>query len=108
MPTIKPNQAKQILEKIFKDPGMAYGLKEFEEINLEDVLDIREQEKRRFYIKDLKSGGFRFVFDEEKNQGRPEEIIRQLWLHKLHEEYHYPFERMDIEKKHSFWSRNPC
>jgi len=102
MPTIKPNKAKEIIDKIFKDPGALYGLKEFEDINFEEVLDIREEQHKKFYIKDIKTGKSRLVFDKEKQRGKPEEIIRQLWLHKLHTTYKYPFNRIDIEKSIHF------
>lgn len=49
MPTVKPNQAKEILDEIFKNPGVLYGLKEFEGINFEEVLDIREEQRKKFY-----------------------------------------------------------
>jgi len=38
------------------------------------------------------------VFDEKKGTGKPEEIVRQLWLHKLNAHYKYPLDRMDTEK----------
>jgi type I restriction enzyme M protein len=98
MPTKKINKVKEVLDKIFRDTEAAYGLKEFENINFDEVLDITEEEKGKFYIKDIKSGNLRVVFDEEKQKGRPEEIIRQLWLNKLHTFYKYPLDRMDVEK----------
>ena len=102
MPTQKPNKAKEIISKIFKDLSIAYGLKEFENIDIADVLKITEQEKNKFYIKDLAGGKERLVWDEKKQAGRPEEIIRQLWLYKLNKEYNYSFERIAIEKSVSF------
>ncbi|MDZ4299907.1 MAG: type I restriction enzyme HsdR N-terminal domain-containing protein [Candidatus Sungbacteria bacterium] len=98
MPTKKPNRTEEIITKIFRDSEMAFGLREFEGIAIHDVLHITEEEKDRYYIKDLKSGKLRFVFDEKKNTGKPEEIVRQLWLSKLNKHYHYPFDRMDTEK----------
>lgn len=102
MPTQKINKTEEIINKIFKDPAIVYGLKEFEKINFEEVLTITEEEKCRYFIKDLKSGKFRLVFDEEKNLTKPEEIIRQLWLYKLNKFYGYPFERIDTEKSIHF------
>ncbi len=102
MPTKKPNKTEEIISKVFKDPEMTFGLKEFESVELNKVLEITEQEKNRFYIKDLKSGKQRFVFDEKKETGKPEEIVRQLWLHKLHTRYKYPYERMETEKSIHF------
>ncbi len=102
MPTIKPNKAEEVIGKIFKGQDLPYGLKEFEGIVVSEILYISEQESHRFYIKDLKSGAHKFVYDEEKQTSKPEEIVRQLWLHKLHTHYKYPFERMDTEKSIHF------
>ncbi|HEY4474073.1 MAG TPA: N-6 DNA methylase [Candidatus Paceibacterota bacterium] len=98
MPTKRPNRAEEIIGKIFRDTEMAFGLKEFEGIEIYNVLEITEEEKDRYYIKDKKSGKLRFVFDEKKGTGKPEEIVRQLWLHKLNVHYKYPLDRMDTEK----------
>ncbi len=102
MPTKKPKRTKEIINKVFRDSEMAHGLKEFENINLEEVLNITEEEKGKFYIKDIKSGDLRVVFDEAKQKGRPEEIIRQLWLYKLNKHYEYPLDRLDTEKSIHF------
>lgn len=102
MPTQKLNKSKEIIDKVFKDNSVAYGLKEFENINLEEVLIITEEEKNRFYLKDIKSGKLKFVWDETKKSGKPEEIIRQLWLNKLHSDYQYPLDRIDTEKSIHF------
>ncbi len=98
MSTKKPNRAEEIIGKIFRDTEMAFGLKEFEGIDIYKVLEITEEEKGRYYLKDKKSGKSRFVFDEKKGTGKPEEIVRQLWLHKLNVHYKYPLDRMDTEK----------
>ncbi len=105
MPTIKPNKSEEILGKIFKEPSTVYGLKEFDGLNIPEILTITEEEPHRFYVKDLKSGEKRFVYDEVKQSGKPEEIIRQLWLYKLHIHYQYPLERIDTEKSVHFGSR---
>ncbi len=102
MPTIKPSKTREIIDKIFRDSSIAYGLKEFEGVNFNDVLKITEQEKNRYCVKDLKSGKERFVWDDKKQNGKPEEIIRQLWLYKLNTYYKYPFDRIDVEKSVHF------
>lgn len=102
MPTKKPNRTKEIIDKIFRDPEISYGLKEFEDINFESTLEITEEERGKFYIKDAKSKKLKLVFDEKKQKGKPEEIVRQLWLHKLNIHYKYPLERIDIEKSIHF------
>lgn len=102
MPTVKPNESLEIIDKIFHHQEVAYGLKEFEGLILNEVLTITEEEKGIFYLKDLKSSNKRLVFDEVKQKGKPEEIIRQLWLYKLHHFYKYPFDRIEIEKSIHF------
>lgn len=102
MPTIKPNKIEEVVSKIFKSLDSNYGLKEFGETPLSEILYASEQEKGRYYIKDLKSGSFKFIYDDAKQTGKPEEIVRQLWLHKLHTHYKYPFDRIDTEKSVHF------
>src|SRR3990167_11553098 len=102
MPTKKPNRAQEIVQKIFKDPLVLFGLREFEGINFEKALYIVEKEKGIFCVQDHQSGELRVVYNEEKQKGKPEEIIRQLWVYKLHHEYKYPLERIGIEKSIHF------
>ncbi|OGZ33072.1 MAG: hypothetical protein A3I88_02830 [Candidatus Portnoybacteria bacterium RIFCSPLOWO2_12_FULL_39_9] len=103
MPTQKQNKAKEIINKIFRQPDIIYGLNEFKNItDFEDILKITEESKGKFNIKDLKTKKPRIVFDAKKQKGRPEEIIRQLWLYKLNKDYGYPFDRIDIEKSIHF------
>src|SRR3989344_5856861 len=98
MPTPKPTKSKEIIAKIFKDGELVYGLKEFEGFDIESILRITEEEKGRYYLEDLKTGKSRFVYDDKKGNGKPEEIVRQLWIHKLNKHYKYPLDRMDTEK----------
>lgn len=102
MPTKKQNKTSEIIDKVFKNTETAFGLREFEGIDLEDALSVTEEEKGRFYIKDLKSGNLRLVLDEEKAITKPEEIVRQLWIYKLHNYYLYPLERIATEKSIHF------
>lgn len=102
MPTKKTNQTGEVIGKIFRNPEAAYGLKEFEGVDFENVLRITEEERGRFYAQDLKSRKLKFVWDEKKQTGRPEEIVRQLWLFKLNAYYQYPFDRIDTEKSIHF------
>lgn len=88
----------QTIIKILKDSSVQYGLKEFEGIKPEEVLDIFEKEKGKFYVKCLKREKDILVFNEEKNLSKPEEIIRQLWIYKLIKNYGYPLSRIDLEK----------
>lgn len=91
-----------ILNQIFRDPEMQYGLKEFENIKPDEILEIFEKEKGKFYLKCFKREKEILVLNVEKNLSKPEEIIRQLWLHKLTKYYNYPLERIDLEKNINF------
>ncbi|HHT9138807.1 MAG TPA: N-6 DNA methylase [Candidatus Wunengus sp. YC60] len=101
MPTIKPNKVGDVTDKIFKDASVLYGLKEFEGIDFESALYIWEEDNK-FYVKDLKSGNPRIVYDEQKQAGRPEEIVRQLWLYKLRTVLKYSYDRLETEKSIHF------
>ena len=102
MPTKKPNKAKEIIDKVFRSGETAFGLKEFEDADIFSVLEITQDEPNRFYIKDLSGGKNRFVWDDKKQSGRPEEIVRQLWIHKLKTHYGYPADRIKIEHSVQF------
>mgnify|MGYP001618770791 CR=1 FL=1 len=94
--------ASEVLTKIFKDPSIQYGLREFDEVKPEQVLEIFEKEKGKFYIKCFKRNKDILLLNEEKNLSKPEEVIRQLWINKLAKYYNYPLERIDLEKDIKF------
>lgn len=98
-------KTKNIIDQIFKSFALDYGLQEFSDYKAEEALEIREKEPNRFYLKDLKTGADRFVYDSEKQTGKPEEIVRQMWLYKLNKHYKYPYERIDTEKSVHFGSK---
>lgn len=102
MPTIKPNLTGEIIDKVFRDALMVYGLKEFENMHISEILTITQEEKGEYFIKDFKSGNKKFVYSESKTKGKPEEIVRQLWIYKLHTVYGYPLDRIDTEKSIHF------
>jgi len=93
-----PKNSVNILNKIFRDPSVQYGLKEFEGINLDETLNIFEKGKGKFYIKCLKRDKDILLYNEEKNLSKPEEVIRQLWLYKLTKFYGYSLGQIDLEK----------
>jgi type I restriction enzyme M protein len=89
---------REIIDAIFKDPQVKYGLREFSKLKIEEVLQVFEKEKGKFYIRCLKRDKDILVYDKNKNTSKPEEIIRQLWLIRLIKDYHYPLERIELEK----------
>jgi len=92
----------EIINKIFRNPDIQFGLTEFEKINTSDVLKISEEEKGKYYLKCLKRNKDLLIWDEEKQTGKPEEIVRQLWLYKLTKVYNYPLERIQVEQSVNF------
>lgn len=89
---------KKILDKIFRDPRIKYGLKEFSNLKIDEVLNIFEKEKGKFYLTCLKRNKNLLVWNEEKQRGAPEEIIRQLWIFKLIIDYSYPLDQIKVEE----------
>jgi len=92
----------KVLDWIFKDALIKYGLKEFRDIEISKEIDIFEKEKDKLYIHCLKRDKDILVYNKNKNIGAPEEIIRQLWLKKLKDEYKYSVERIEVEKSIEF------
>lgn len=45
---------REILDAIFKDPQVKYGLREFSKLKIEEAITIFEKEKDKFYIHCLK------------------------------------------------------
>jgi type I restriction enzyme M protein len=89
---------REILDAIFKDPQVKYGLREFSKLKIEETLTIFEKEKDKFYIRCLKRDKDILVYDKNRDTSKPEEIIRQLWLVRLIEDYRYPLNRIELEK----------
>src|SRR3989344_9286868 len=88
---------KEVLDKIFRKQDQAFGLEEFGAIHPEDTLEIFEKETGKYYLKCLVRNKDLLVWNEEKQNGEPEEIVRQLWVQKLTREYNYPIERIAVE-----------
>jgi len=91
---------EKVLDWIFKDVSVKYGLTEFS--NVPKKVEIFEKEKGKFYTHCLKRDKDILVYNKDKNTGAPEEIVRQLWLKKLTKEYKYPLDRIEVEKSVHF------
>lgn len=96
------NITQEIINKIFHSSNIQFGLMEFEKTGISETLNIVQKEKGKFYLKCMKRDRDLLVWNEEKQMGEPEEIIRQLWLHKLNKHYNYPVDRIEVEKSVSF------
>jgi len=91
----------EILDLVFKDSSVKHGLQEFSKEILKRI-NAFEKEDGRFYVRCLKRGKDIFIYDKNKKTGKPEEVIRQLWLVKLTQEYKYPLDRIEVEKSVQF------
>ncbi|MFH1910175.1 MAG: N-6 DNA methylase [bacterium] len=95
------NKTREVISQIFKDPDALYGLKEFSDLNIDEILNIFEKDKK-YYLTCFKRDKEIQVFNPENNQTNPEEIIRQLWLYKLLNYFKYPKDRIEVEKDVQF------
>jgi type I restriction enzyme M protein len=91
----------EILDMVFKDSSVKHGLQEFSKEILKRI-NAFEKEDGKFYVRCLKRGKDIFIYDKNKKTGKPEEVIRQLWLIKLTQEYKYPLDRIEVEKSVQF------
>lgn len=88
----------QKIGDIFSLPDIKHGLSLFksEEINYIENLIAKDEDK--YFIKCQIKGKLKIA--------KPEEIVRQLWIYRLLNEYRYPKERIDIERVVYFGSRD--
>ena len=91
----------EILDMVFKDSSVKHGLQEFSKEILKRI-NAFEKEDGKFYVRCLKRGKDIFIYDKNKKTGKPEEVIRQLWLIKLAQGYKYPLDRIEVEKSVQF------
>ena len=94
-------ETDEILDMVFKDSTVKHGLQEFSKEILKRI-NAFEKEDGKFYVRCLKRGKDIFIYDKNKKTGKPEEVIRQLWLIKLTQEYKYPLDRIEVEKSVQF------
>lgn len=92
---------EEIFDLVFKDASTKHGLQEFSQAILGKIKAF-EKEPGRYYIRCLKREKDIFIYDQNKKIGKPEEIIRQLWLMKLTQDYKYPLDRIEVEKSVQF------
>jgi len=96
---------EQVIDLIFKDPAVKHGLAEFDDLGKppHEILNIyakavesgRAKGEVRYYLKCFKRETDIQVYSAKKSN--PEEIVRQLWLYKLHHVYQYPWDHIQVE-----------
>lgn len=92
------NTTQQILNKIFKNPEQ--DLLMFDDLS---KIDVYEKDDGKFYIKAIsKLDEEKLVYNSKTGKCAPEEIVRQLYLHKLTKHYKYPKDLIELEKHVNF------
>jgi type I restriction enzyme M protein len=107
--------SKEIIDRIFKEPGIKYELTEFESLGkpIHEVLSVypktaetgRDAGKTKYYLKSFipfPSGNEEVQIFVEGGKSAPEEIVRQLWIYKLIHQYGYMADEIEIEKSVQF------
>ena len=109
------NMTKELIDRIFKEPGIKYELTEFETLGkpIHEILSIypktvetgRDAGKVKYYLKSFipfSSGNEEVQVHVEGGKSAPEEIVRQLWAYKLIHQYGYQADEIDLEKSVQF------
>jgi type I restriction enzyme M protein len=106
---------KEIIDRIFKEPGVQFELTEFENFGkpIHEILSVypkaattgKDAGKTKYYLKSLipfSTGNEEVQVHAEGGKSAPEEIVRQLWVYKLMHQYGYRADEIDLEKAVQF------
>ncbi|CRI66574.1 conserved hypothetical protein [Thiocapsa sp. KS1] len=106
---------KEVIDRIFKEPGIQYELTEFENLGkpIHEIIAIypkvvatgKDAGKTKYFLKSLipfSSGNEEVQVYVEGGKSAPEEIVRQLWVYKLVHQYGYSADQIDLEKSVQF------
>ena len=102
---------KEIIDRIFKEPGIKFELTEFETLGkpIHEIINIyaktaeagRDAGKTKYFLKSFipfSTGNEEVQVYVEGGKSAPEEIVRQLWVYKLIHHYGYNEDEIDLEK----------
>ncbi|MDW7977119.1 MAG: type I restriction enzyme HsdR N-terminal domain-containing protein, partial [Leptospiraceae bacterium] len=92
-----PNNNSKI-SSIFSSQDVKYGITLFTDPEKENIEKLIEEREGKFFIK--------CQVKEKLKPAKPEEIVRQLWIYRLLNEYNYPKDRIDVERVIYFGSRD--
>jgi type I restriction enzyme M protein len=106
---------KELIDRIFKEPGIKFELTEFGALGkpIHEILAIypktaatgKDAGKIKYYLKSLipfSSGTEEIQVYSEGGKSAPEEIVRQLWVYKLIQQYGYKADEIDLERSVQF------
>lgn len=107
----KEPTTKEVIDRVFKAPGIKFELSEFENLGkpIHDIVSIyskvvtagKDAGKTKYYLKSFipfSTGNEEVQVYAEGGKSAPEEIVRQLWVYKLMQQYNYKADEMDLEK----------
>lgn len=106
---------KEVIDRIFKAPSIKFDLTEFTSLgkSIHDIITIypkvaktgKDAGKTKYFLKSFVpfySGTEEVQVYVEGGKSAPEEIVRQLWVYKLMQEYDYRADELDLEKSVQF------
>lgn len=85
------------LQKMFSVPDVEYGLSLFNSDEINAIKRLIIEQEGKYFIKCQIKNRYKIA--------KPEEIVRQLWIYRLLDEYNYPKERIGVKKTIYFGSR---
>jgi len=86
------------IQTIFSAPDVKHGLSLFTTREIKEIEGLIIERDGKFVLKCQKKNTYK--------SAKPEEIVRQLWILRLLQEYNYPITRIDIEKVIYFGSQD--
>src|SRR5579883_905629 len=105
-----PLTTRQVLDLIFKDPQTQYSLSDFDNLGkpVHEILNIypktvqsgRDAGKTKYFLKSFipfSTGNEEVQVYVEGGKSAPEEIVRQLWVYRLLNQYDYKRDEIDLE-----------
>ena len=101
---------KEVIDKIFREPGVRFELTEFENLGkpIHEILSIypktsttgKDAGKTKYYLKSFitfSTGNEEVQVYADGGKTSPEEIVRQLWVYKLIQQYGYKEDEIALE-----------
>ena len=93
-----PNNNPSKITQIFSASDVKHGISLFTDREIRAVEAMIIERDGKFYIK--------CQIKDKCKVAKPEEIVRQLWVYRLLNEYNYPKERIDVERMVYFGSKD--
>lgn len=108
-------KTKELIDRIFKEPGIKFELTEFDNLGkpVHDIISVyarvsasgKDAGKTKYYLKSFipfSTGNEEVQIYVEGGRSAPEEIVRQLWVYKLIHQYGYKVDEIELEKSVQF------